>query len=299
MKQPHFLVAVDLEPHRDALLQRAFGLAQLHGARLTVLQVVAPLESTDLQGIKKAVRRRLEDSATGSATESIEAAVRSCRPAGIESQVHVDVGSPSSLVVDHAERLGVDLVIIGAHQGQSMRDKVFGSTADSIVRTSSRPVLVVKRPPAGPYRNVIVATDFSEVSEASAEQAAGLCPGAQLQLVHVAQVPLQFEQALLRIGNGPSVAAYRRTLIARARQRLADMATRFDGKGVELRTRVLEGSPAKRLVRLTWNRDIDLVSIGSRDHGIVLRTLLGSVAQHLLREAACDVLVTRMPSDSS
>jgi nucleotide-binding universal stress UspA family protein len=298
MKLVHILAAVDLGAQHDAVLRRAFDLAQLHGGRLTILHVIAGLDPAGVQSLSDADRKNLHNAEAREARNLIEAAARACVPSGgerpgVDWSVVIEAGPPAVQVVAVAERLGVDLVIVAAHQRKSLRDKVLGSTADRILRSAARPVLVVKRPPERPYRNVLVATDFSQASDTAAVAAIALCPGARLQLIHVADVPPQFERALLRVGGGASIEDYRRKLVSRARVRLREIAARQDGAAERLRGRVVQGDPAATLVRMTWNRDVDLIAVGPRGHGTVLSTLLGSVARHLLREAACDVLIAR------
>ncbi len=299
MKRFHILAAVDLGAQHDAVLCRAFDLAQLHGGHLTILHVIAGLDPAGVQSLSDADRKNLHNAEAREARDLIEAAARACEPADVEWTVEIEAGPPAVQVVSVAERLGADLVIVAAHQRKSLRDKVLGSTADRILRSAARPVLVVKRPPERPYRNVLVATDFSQAAATAAATALALCPGARLQLVHVADVPLQFERALLRVSGGASIEDYRRKLMARSRARLREIAARQDGGAGRLRGRVVQGDPAATLVRMTWNRDVDLIAVGPRGHGTLLSTLLGSVARHLLREAACDVLIARSTGDAA
>jgi nucleotide-binding universal stress UspA family protein len=255
MRPKHFLAAIDIQPLHEDILLRGFELAR------------------------------------NSARESIETAIRSRHPASTEWNLVVEAGSPAARIVATADTLGADLVIVGANQRPSLRDRFLGSTADRVVRTASQPVLVVKRPPRQPYRHVLVATDFSQASATATAHAIDLFPEARLQLVHVVHVPMQFEQALIDAGSGTSIADYRRALMKTARSQLEEAAGRVVARGIRPRTRVVEGQPASKLTRLAANRDVDLIVVGTRGHGIAQRTLLGSVAHHLLRSAACDVLV--------
>jgi nucleotide-binding universal stress UspA family protein len=74
------------------------------------------------------------------------------------------------------------------------------------------------------------------------------------------------------------------------------MARRLLGQK-DYETRVLLGDPATVLIRLSRTRRVGMMAIGRERHGIVLQALLGSVAQKLLREAACDILFSRQPNE--
>ncbi len=55
----------------------------------------------------------------------------------------------------------------------------------------SRPVLIVKREPRGPYQQVLVPVDFSEPSRRAAEMALRIAPQAGITLLHVFEVPFE------------------------------------------------------------------------------------------------------------
>ena len=71
-------------------------------------------------------------------------------------------------------------------------------------------------------------------------------------------------------------------------------AARRDHPGVEIRSRVVEGHPARILIESS--ADADLLVVGSRGHGEFSGMLLGSVSEHCVTNAHCPVLVMRGPT---
>lgn len=69
----------------------------------------------------------------------------------------------------------------------------------------------------------------------------------------------------------------------------ADLIGRPDGTTIERRTAT--GDPAEVLVRVTREVGADLLIVGRRGSDFVARVLLGSVAERVIRDARCDVLV--------
>jgi nucleotide-binding universal stress UspA family protein len=63
--------------------------------------------------------------------------------------------------------------------------------------------------------------------------------------------------------------------------------------GVTAHQRLLQGDPADEIVAYADVIDADLIVVGSRGHGTVASTLLGSVSRGVLREARRPVLVVR------
>ncbi len=57
-------------------------------------------------------------------------------------------------------------------------------------------------------------------------------------------------------------------------------------------TRVLRGDPASAIGHLAEELDAAAIVIGSRGHGGIKRAVLGSVSDHIVRNAPCTVIVT-------
>jgi nucleotide-binding universal stress UspA family protein len=74
------------------------------------------------------------------------------------------------------------------------------------------------------------------------------------------------------------------TLIAEARSQL-DLG--------QAEVHFLRGDPGPAICRLAGELSAQAIVVGSRGRGIVKRALLGSVSDHIVRNAPCTVIVTR------
>ncbi len=87
-----------------------------------------------------------------------------------------------------AKKLNADLIVMGSH-GHSEHEGVFtGSNTEKVVRHSKTPVLVVKSEPTfSNFNHVVYASDFSEASISSFNEASDFLTtiGNQLSLLHV------------------------------------------------------------------------------------------------------------------
>jgi nucleotide-binding universal stress UspA family protein len=63
--------------------------------------------------------------------------------------------------------------------------------------------------------------------------------------------------------------------------------------GLDAEQRVLEGDPGSAICALASEVDATAVVMGSRGRGGIKRALLGSVSDHVVRNAPCTVMVTR------
>jgi universal stress protein F len=62
---------------------------------------------------------------------------------GIKTKVDMRHGTPGSGILDAAEDLGIDLIVIGSHK-PDLTDYFLGSTAARVVRHAQCPVLVMR-----------------------------------------------------------------------------------------------------------------------------------------------------------
>lgn len=287
----HILVAVDQFPQSEPALARAIELARVHKARVTIVHIV------DTLGTEASVATAwhlVEEQALRQGRARIDKAIRTLDLSGLTIDIHVETGSAHSRIVEASKKLGVDLVVLRGHQRRSILEKFIGSTADRVIRAAPSSVLVVKRPVKRDYQNVVVAVDFADSSDSAVSLSAILSPSARIRLVHVTHVSAEFEHTLRQAGTSQAqIAAFRRDLRNFADERLDKLKEKFVEREPALRTKVIEGEPARTLVHITRSPSVDLIAVGPYEYGMIHLALLGSVAQRLLREAACDVLISR------
>ncbi|MCE9530099.1 MAG: universal stress protein [Planctomycetes bacterium] len=65
--------------------------------------------------------------------------------------------------------------------------------------------------------------------------------------------------------------------------------------GIPVHHVFLEGDPATEIVRLATDANMDLVVMGTHGRSFVERLLMGSVAEKVMRDAHCSVLVVKLP----
>ncbi|MBK7168318.1 MAG: universal stress protein [Pseudomonadales bacterium] len=283
------LAAVGQFPQNDAVLARAAEIARAHRAKLTIVHVIDSLTGfgpapADLALIQHQIRLI--------ARENIEAAIarQEIDVPGID--IRIETGSPSLRLIEQTHETGADLVVMMAHEGESILAKVIGSTTDRVIRAACSPVLVVKRPVTQAYERVVVATDASDESGALVAFVAALFPLAGLRLVHVVRIPPPFEEAMRRAGHGQaSVAAHRDALVRKAKACMHAISEQLAHRPTQSTTRVIASDPAKSLVRATRDPHVGLIALGPGSTSLIRRALLGSVTRRVLEAASCDVLI--------
>lgn len=129
-------------------------------------------------------------------------------------------------------------------------------------------------------QRIIVATDFSQGSDAALEQAVALARAlnATVNIVHVVDVTW--------VATGDAADA----LAEQVDQALESRAQRINALGVVCQTDSLEGHPATEIARHAEKVGAGLVVVGMRRHHGIGEVFLGSVAERVAQRARCPVL---------
>jgi nucleotide-binding universal stress UspA family protein len=144
---------------------------------------------------------------------------------------------------------------------------------------------------------IMVPTDFSAPADAALDYARDLARqfGASIDLVHVFDDPFT---AVTAVGDGTVLipVEVRNSLETYAREELrARHAVHADALPGSSHT-LLTGSTARRLVEYAEESHPDLIVMSTHGRTGLGHLLLGSVAERVVRTAACPVLTTRQPA---
>ena len=141
------------------------------------------------------------------------------------------------------------------------------------------------------FQTLVVATDFSETAEEALNVAVEMARGTSRRLELVTVVPDAVHQPSMLEARGIDFMAMQRVWLDAATQEIEALVRRRQLDPSMVRTHVLTGRPDAEIVRFAQERGADLIVMGTRGYGGVKRLLLGSVADHVLRQATCPVLV--------
>ncbi len=147
------------------------------------------------------------------------------------------------------------------------------------------------------FNRIVVATDFSEVSDAAVDYAVELAKtyGATVTLVHVYALPVYgFPSGALI--TTPEMAT---RLMAGAQEGATAACARVASSGVDIKPIVREGLAWEEVHKIADEVDADLVVIGTHGRKGIAHALLGSVAEKIVRTATRPILtIHRAPHTS-
>jgi nucleotide-binding universal stress UspA family protein len=291
----HILCPVDFSIVSRHALEHAAHLAAHYGATLTVLYVY-PLQANvlppvdtggvppaytveDVKGFQRSLEQFVADVKHPVTTLAVE-------------------GPVVSEILDQADRLEADLIVVGTHGRTGFERAFLGSVAERVLGRSPRPVLVV--PPraadattAGPdpYRHIVCAIDFSDSSHRAADWAADLAVASHgdLLLVHVMAPVSRFQPVMMGAQTSPEYSA---DLRADARRRLRELIPDVARAASSVSELVVEGKAADEVVRIAAEHRADLIIAGAHAGAGGLLGF-GSTANRIARGAPCPVLIVR------
>ncbi|MFP8890364.1 universal stress protein [Natrialbaceae archaeon A-CW2] len=203
---------------------------------------------------------------------------------GFDVETHVVRGTPHRRINGIAETIGASLTIIGSRGKSPLENRVIGSTARNLSRSTTKPLLVnrIEREAEDPdvlrqhlFQRMLFATDFSDNAEQAFEWFTQLRHATkEAHLVHV-QTP---KDPGLPEDEDPEAE-------------LATLAGTLEDWGIETTYEVRSGDPSDEILAAEAEFEPTTTLVGSRGHSRLRRLLLGSVSEDIIVRANGNVLL--------
>jgi len=244
-----------------------------------------------LQKISEAIKEGAERTPGKSVAKAIK----------VESAVLV--GHPGEEIVDYAEKEDISLIVMATHGRSGIRRWALGSVADKVVRSTKRPVLLIRakgaRPEVGEkgiLNKVLVPLDGSKESEAVIPYIEELASKleAEVVLLHILAPDYLFYQAE-RVWQRESGRAS-------AKRYIGKVAAQLKRKGIAAKAELIEvtaGTVAEEIIGFADEIVADLVAMSTHGRSGVGRWVFGSVADRVLRGGNTPILLVRPPGAST
>lgn len=276
------MLATDFSERSDRALRRAVLLSKAHQAVLNLVHVVDDDRP----------RRIVDHEAVEARTLLLELAQTLRSVDGLTCETSVVLSDPFAGIVKTVAEKKPDLLVIGPHRRQILRDAFLGTTAERTIRSVECPVLMVNGPPVGPWRHVLLTTDLSDNARSALGRfaALGTGRGARHSVLHV------FESLALRLTRTEAMPrADRESHLddqrSEARRQLAQFMADLVGLQAEMVVRYEETTTADEILKAAEALNADLIVLSAQGKGVFSRFLLGSVTEKVLQSANVDVLV--------
>ncbi|MDE2381710.1 MAG: universal stress protein [Lysobacterales bacterium] len=288
-KPTALLLATDLSARSDRAQARAIQLARQWQASLVV--VIA--HSTDGEFGKSNAYHDADASADAPAPESPAAyiqrlAQQTLADADVPLMIHVVDEAPGPAAARIAQEYACGLIVTGTSRSEVAMRMDPGSTLRWLVRHAKRPVLAVHDRVQAAYRNVTVASDFSNPATQALQLANAWFDSASLRtLLHAYEIPL----STLARNDGPRETSLQ-SLQEQATQQAQAYLLQTLGEAAATWQPVMQaGGPVRLLREHARSTQTQLTVIATHGRSALRDRLLGSVADRLLETVGTDLLV--------
>jgi nucleotide-binding universal stress UspA family protein len=297
----HVLVPYDgSEPARVAL-RAAIALGVL-GAKLYLTTVVdeTALIADSASTMTAYDPSPIMDELDARGKDLLDEAKTQCRASGVEASSSIVHDRPVSGILASCRSHACDLVIMGTHARSGVARLFLGSTTQGVLRLSRVPVLTVRtadRTGPAPFAAVLLAVDDSEPSDAAARLAGQVArsTNAKVTACYVVDTVHLYE-------NSASYGFDPEPLVAEMHdegQTIVKSALTHAGLPPDTSTAIVEGEPTSAIIATAEERGATLIMTGTHRRRGLLRFVLGSVAEGLVRTSDVPVLVVPVPSKAS
>jgi len=141
------------------------------------------------------------------------------------------------------------------------------------------------------YKKILVPLDGSELSESVLDHVITIATGCQVPEVVLVRVRKPLDDNV-RMALDPEIAikldeAYHDEVV----NYLEGVAETLKQKDISIKLEVIEGDPAKEIIKYTKDNDVDLIIMSTHGRSGVSRVVFGSVADKVIRQAEIPVLI--------
>jgi nucleotide-binding universal stress UspA family protein len=263
----HVLVPLDGSHLAEAALPVASTIASRLGASVTLIHVI---ERRPPETIHSDRHLRTVDEATAYLAET--ARVSFPRELRVETHVHTaEVSDVARSIVEHADELDPDLVVMCTHGRGGPRDLVFGTIAQQVIALGTTPVLLIRseaqdRAPGFLRSAILVPLDQRPDHALCLPFAVGLAKPFGVPIHLLTAIPTADKLAGHEAATGRLLPGATRLMLdldgEQALGYLESKARALQRECIEVATSVVRGDPAAEIVEAGARIGADLIVMG-------------------------------------
>lgn len=290
MQPKKILVPVDFSPFSDYATDFAIYLSQVYKASITLFNVIVMYEAdveeeSHVKQLEKIIQ--LKEKNTNILFDRHQQKFQD-KSISINCVTTRGVSAANS-ILDFVNENDFDLIVMGTHGRTGLKNWIYGSITEKVVRLSPVPVLTIQNDPGKIALNkLIVPVDFSENSKKTIDEAYQIAKqfNAQLYFVHVVEA---HSQTLMQFSGGDTSFKAMDELRQISSEKLKRICKRPESNAVFT---VLEGKPYHSIGQYAEDIEADMIVISTRGFTGLDHLLIGSTTERVVRTAPCAVLTT-------
>lgn len=267
------IVGTDFSPLSKSIQEYATRLAAQESRPLHFVNVMPliPDNSPDLLEIQKTELQR-----------QVHAAEQKLQGSGLKVEGTLVLGTPAHELIKLANKLKAACIVVGTQERSGIERLLLGSVAETIIRKSDRPVVIVGPHAAAiaektiPWKHLMLACDTAEGVTEAARLAGDMATGHQTRLT----IFTVKEKGIANLLEGQFDA-------------LEKMISQDVWLTVKPQCLVREGDPADEIVRMAEEMQADLLVMSAHcGNGLLTHLRTGTMAK-VLRRSRCPAMILR------
>lgn len=243
--------------------------------------------------------------------ETVSQVVDKAESLSIEVELMFDIGKAYEKIIDNAQAVGAEVIVLGAGRESGLKQRLLGSISSRVIGYADRDVMIVPNNTVLNLNKIMAATDGSIHGRLAVRRAIDLAKatGGPLYIIRVVEEISGFPAFAAYPGgrpiggpgetpydmSRPSFRDYMEKKIKAAKNTLEEERDRALHEGVKAETITPVGNPWRVLAKETGNLGDGLIVLGSHGRTGLKRLLMGSVTQRVAEHAGCPILIVRQP----
>ncbi len=286
------LVPVDFSEITNPVLRLAKEILLAHGGEALLLNVVSPAiyvpypETLSFDMVNVQLLQEIEEESRRISEEKLKGLVSFMKPVGASYRVRL--GDPRDVILEVEEEEKPDMIVMGSHKKGLVERILIGSTAQKVAKHCKSPLFILKGKEPELSKRVLVAYDFSKVSEAMLNYLVEFLKpfGTEgITLLHVDEpigLPL-----VERLGEEIE-SRYSR----KKEEYLNSLKERLEAEGYTVQTAIVKDSDVARGVKeFAQKGDYGFVAIGNKGLSGLKRILMGSNSGRLIDQLEMSIFL--------
>lgn len=285
----NILLATDFSSASQAAFQTALGVCDMLQAKLTILHV---FEYVDVVPPETGGQLLELENVYGAVQTSLDGLVRLAQKAGVSCETILCNGLAPHTILETIRSKQIGLAVLGTNALHGFERLVFGSTAESVLRTAPCPVLTVGPlaahavKPDGADAPVIFPTDFHEATMHAIRYAASFC--------EATSSPLHCLHVLPRTVEG----GYQSQIVPQIMTEALQQVAAVNGTAIDPPVcAIAYGSEiSNAVVNYARQHKAKLIVMGVRQASMIASHVPAHIVFRIITEAPCPVLTMAFTS---
>ena len=298
------LIPLDGSNLAEMVMPGALYLAEQLQATLILFHVVEKAAPNAVHG-----QHHLQDVAEAKAYLNRFASRFTSTGVSISQNVHeVQEAGVAQTIRDHSDELQADLIVLCAHGNGGLRDMIFGSIAQQVIRQGTVPVLfirpdTVKESGEQPIRQILLPLDGSKSHESAIPVAVFLAAKCEAKIRLLTVIPtaetLPVREAITGRVSPRMTSIALDISVQQAKEYLQKVSQDISAQGVPVSGVILRGDVLTKLIEAITVEGSDLVIMATHGHTAIDAHWEGSLTPGFLPKTPVPVILVRGTEDNS